>query len=103
MSTRRSTQERLDEVQLKIQQLKEQEKDLKRKEAQEERKKRTKRLIEIGGAVESVLKHPIEKEDIPKLLDYLYDQERRGKYFSKAMGYTEQVQVVESANVSQQL
>lgn len=50
-----------------------------------ERKKRTKRLIEVGAAVESVLKQPIEKEDLPKLINFLEQQEERGNYFSKAM------------------
>ena len=38
---------------------------LKRKKA-EESKKRTHRLCQVGGAVESVLGAPIEEEDIPK-------------------------------------
>ncbi len=43
---------------------------LKRKKA-EESKKRTHRLCQIGGAVESVLGAPIEEEDIPKLIGFL--------------------------------
>ena len=39
----------------------------------------------MGGAVESVLGHPIEKEDIPNLIAFLEQQEKRGNYFSKAM------------------
>jgi TusA-related sulfurtransferase len=39
----------------------------------------------IGGAVESVLGAPIEKEDIPKLIGFLKRQEANGKFFSKAM------------------
>ena len=43
---------------------------LKRKKA-EESKKRTHRLCQVGGAVESVLGSPIEEEDIPKLIGFL--------------------------------
>ena len=43
---------------------------LKRKKA-EESKKRTHRLCQIGGAVESVLGCPIEEEDLPKLIGFL--------------------------------
>lgn len=57
-----------------------------------ERKKRTRRLIEIGAAVESVLKSSlgnqsgvIETDDIPALIDYLKKQEDRGAYFSRAI------------------
>ena len=56
-----------------------------KQKASDERKKRTKRLIEVGAAVESVLKQPIEKEDLPKLIHFLEQQEERGNYFSKAM------------------
>ena len=57
---------------------------LKRKKA-EESKKRTHRLCQIGGAVESVLGCPIEEEDLPKLIGFLKRQETNGKFFSKAM------------------
>ena len=51
----------------------------------EESKKRTHRLCQIGGAVESVLGCPIEEEDLPKLIGFLKRQETNGKFFSKAM------------------
>lgn len=47
---------------------------LKRKKA-EESKKRTHRLCQVGGAVESVLGSPIEEEDIPKLIGFLKKQQ----------------------------
>lgn len=53
--------------------------------AEQERKARTKRLIEIGAVVEGVLGHPITKEDLPKLKGFLETQETRGKFFSSAM------------------
>lgn len=50
-----------------------------------ERKKRTNRLCQIGGAVESVLGCAIETDDIPKLIEFLSKQESNGRFFSKAM------------------
>lgn len=82
---KRSIDERIAELQAKQKQLKEQEKRLKAKQSEAERKKRTKSLIEIGGAVESVLGRPIESEDLPKLVAFLHQQEQRGGFFSKAM------------------
>jgi hypothetical protein len=60
-------------------------KELRRKKAAEERQKRTHRLCQIGGAVESVLGRAIEPEELPKLIGFLQKQEANGKYFSKAM------------------
>jgi hypothetical protein len=60
-------------------------KELKKKQAAEERQKRTHRLCQIGGAVESVLGRAIEQEELPKLIAFLQKQEMNGKYFSKAM------------------
>ena len=74
-------QESIEATKKLIAQRKEQEK---RKKA-EESKKRTHRLCQIGGAVESVLDCPIEEEDLPKLIGFLKRQETNGKFFSKAM------------------
>ena len=81
---KRSIDERISELQDKQRQLKEQEKKLRAQQSQAERKARTKRLIEIGATVESVFGKPIEKEDLPKLKNFLEQQEQRGQYFSKA-------------------
>ena len=62
-----------------------QKKELQKRQKAEESKKRTHRLCQIGGAVESVLGYPIEDEDIPKLVGFLKRQEANGRYFSKAM------------------
>ncbi|NSF91216.1 MULTISPECIES: relaxasome subunit MobC [Lachnospiraceae] len=62
-----------------------QRKELEKRKKAEESKKRTHRLCQIGGAVESVLGCPIEKEDLPKLIGFLKRQETNGKFFSKAM------------------
>ena len=60
-----------------------QKKELLKRKKTEESKKRTHRLCQIGGAVESVL--GIEEEDIPKLIVFLKRQEANGRFFSKAM------------------
>lgn len=80
-----TTEEKIAKLREKQAQLKAQEKQLLAKEREKERKARTKRLIEIGGAVESVLGRPIEKEDLPLLIAFLQRQEERGNYFSNAM------------------
>jgi len=56
-----------------------------KKQNKEERKKRTKRLIELGGIIESVLGRPTVDEDKIRLLNFLKKQETNGKYFTKAM------------------
>ena len=61
------------------------ERELKKRQKDVETKKRTHRLCQIGGAVESVLGCAIEEEDIPKLVGFLKRQEANGKFFSKAM------------------
>ena len=80
-----SIDERLEKLKKQKEELKTKEKKLLAQKASAERKKRTKRLIEVGAAVESVLKQPIEKEDLPKLINFLEQQEERENYFSKAM------------------
>ena len=62
-----------------------QKRELKKRQKDVETKKRTHRLCQIGGAVESVLGCAIEEEDIPKLVGFLKRQEANGKFFSKAM------------------
>ena len=62
-----------------------QKRELKKRQKDVETKKRTHRLCQIGGAVESVLGSTIEEEDIPKLIGFLKRQEANGKFFSKAM------------------
>ena len=69
----------------KLKQYQAQRKQLEEQKKAEERKICTHRLIQIGGAVESVLGSAIEEEDIPKLIGFLKRQEANGKFFSKAM------------------
>lgn len=85
---KKSKQERIAELQEKQKQLKAQERKLKAQISQEERKKRTKYLIEIGGAVYSVLGDSYQEGDVEKLVAFLRQQDQRGNYFSSAMGRT---------------
>ena len=55
-----------------------QKRELKKRQKDVETKKRTHRLCQIGGAVESVLGCAIEEEDIPKLVGFLKRQEANG-------------------------
>ena len=90
--TKRSIEERMLEIERReqesIQKAKQyaaQKRELKKRHEAEERRKRTHRLCQVGGAVESVLGYPIEEEDISKLIGFLKKQEANGKFFSKAM------------------
>ena len=51
----------------------------------QERKERTKRLIEIGAVVEKVYGKAIEKKLLPYLEEFLEKQNERGNYFTKAL------------------
>ena len=83
--TTRSYDERIDELRKKVEQLKAQERDLTKRHNAEERKKRTRRLIELGGIVESVLGRPTTDQDKVRLMYFLRLQEQRGGFFSQAM------------------
>lgn len=93
MSSQRKTyEERLAELEKreqeslkKAKQYSAQKKALDRQLKEIERKKRTNRLCQVGGAVESVLGCAIEIDDIPKLIEFLNKQEINGRFFSKAM------------------
>ena len=81
----RNYDERIADLQKRQEQLKAQEKALKKRQSEEQRKKRTRRLIELGATVESVLERPTTDEDKIRLLNFLKKQESNGKYFTKAM------------------
>ena len=85
MRARRTTAERIEDIEQKMAQMKALEKQLKQKEAAENRKARNRRLIMIGAEVEKILGNPIEEKDLPRLIRFLESQETRGHYFSKAM------------------
>lgn len=82
---RKTIEEQLKALEEKEQVLKARKQQLISKSKEKERKERTHRLIEVGGAVESVLGRPITKEDLPKLIAFLKQQESNGNFFSKAM------------------
>ena len=85
MATRKSYDEKIEELQERQAQLKAQEKALKARKSKEDRKKEAHRKIVVGGAVESVLGRPIEEHEINKLIEFLKNQDERGQYFTKAM------------------
>lgn len=81
----KSFDEKMEELLRKQEQLKAQEKALRQRHSEEERKKRTRRLIELGGIVESVLGRPTTDQDKVRFMYFLKLQERNGGFFSKAM------------------
>jgi len=81
----REKDSRIEKLQLELKQQEAQRKQLLKRQKEQERKLRAHRLIEIGAAVESVLGRCIEIEEIPKLIAFLNKQETNGKFFSKAM------------------
>jgi len=85
MAARKTTSEMIAEIEKKQEQMNARKKQLQRREAAENRKARTKRLIIIGAEVEKILGKPIEEKDLPKLVRFLESQEARGHFFSKAM------------------
>ena len=85
MAARKTTSERIADIEKKQAQMSALKKQLQKKEAAENRKARTRRLIMIGAEVEKILGKPIEECDLPKLKRFLESQASRGHYFSKAM------------------
>lgn len=85
---KKSYEERISELHEKQKQLKEQEKKLRAQQSQAERKLRTKHLIEMGAAIYSVLGDEYHDGDKEKMIAFLKEQDRRGSYFSTAMGRT---------------
>ena len=91
MSNQRKTyEERMAELEKKEQdslkkakQYSAQKKALDRQLKEIERKKRTNRLCQIGGAVESVLGCAIETDDIPKLIEFLNRQKTMADFSQK--------------------
>lgn len=69
MSSKKSIDERLAQLQIKQEQLKAQERALKARKSEQDRKNRTRRLITIGATMESVLHYPIEGAELDKLME----------------------------------
>lgn len=84
-----TAEEKLAKLREKQAQLKAQEKKIIAQENAKARKARTKRLIEIGAAAESILERPFQDNDLQKFLNFLKQQETNGNYYSKAMNNTD--------------
>ena len=84
-----TAEEKLAKLREKQAQLKAQEKKIIAQENAKARKARTKRLIEIGAAAESILGRPFQDYDLQKFLNFLKQQETNGNYYSKAMNNTD--------------
>lgn len=83
--SQKTIDEKIMETETKLKQLKAREKEIRKRETEAERKKRTRRLIELGAIVESVLGRPTTDSDKIKFEAFLRKQEKSGKYFSRAM------------------
>ena len=94
MATTRTYDERISELRKRQEQLKAQEQALKKRQSEEERKKRTRRLIEMGGIIESVLGRSTVDDDKLRLLNFLKMQEKNGHFFTKAMNADSSVKEV---------
>ena len=77
--------ERMQRAMEKAKQYEAQKKRLEKEQRAANEKARTKRLIEIGASVESVLGRAFGEGDIIRLMNFLKAQETNGKYFSRAM------------------
>lgn len=69
--SKKNLQERIEKQEEKIQQEQEKLKQLKARYQEEERKKRTRRLIEIGATVESILKCEFSEETLNLFSNFL--------------------------------
>lgn len=81
----RDTDDRMQKAKEKAKQYEARKRQLEKQQKEKNRKARTKRLIEIGGTVESVLGRPFAEGDNIRLMNFLKQQEANGSYFSKAM------------------
>ncbi len=77
------------ELRAKIEALKLEEKEAKKREEQQEKEAVAKRRERIGEAVEAAYKKPLNDDQIPLLSAWLEDQERRGQWLSKALDVAE--------------
>lgn len=96
--SKRSYEERIDEKDEEIRkaterlkQIQNQKKNLEKQQREKERKERTRRLIVIGGIAEKALGREFVPGDEELFEKFLYGQESRGGYYSKAMGTGETV------------
>lgn len=75
--SKNNLQERIEKQEEKIQQEQEKLKQLKARYQEEERKKRTRRLIEIGATVESILGFEISEEKLNLFANSLKDSKEK--------------------------
>lgn len=92
MSSKRTYEERIADLESREEQLKKQKQELKSAWRQDERKKRNKRLINCGLAVREVLGRELTDEDAILLEEFLRKQERNGYYFTRAMNPEEKTE-----------
>lgn len=90
--SKRSYEERIDEKDEEIRkaterlkQIQNQKKNLEKQQREKERKERTRRLIIIGGIAEKALGREFVPGDEERFEKFLYGQEARGRYYTKAM------------------
>ena len=91
MRKRRSIHERREEIKAQIEKLQAKEKELAVRDKAQERKARTKRLIEIGAVVESVYGKPLEKDKLVYLKRFLEFMETRNHFFTVAVSEGEKL------------
>ena len=89
MATRKTAEERLQELKEREEQLKKQKQKLQAQISQEKRKRETRLKIQIGGIVQKYLGRPLVDGDIERLAAFIKGQEDRGQYFTRAMAAPE--------------
>ena len=72
-----TNEEQLKKIEEKLAVLQARKRELEAKEKDRARKARTKRLIEIGATVESVLGREIPKEELPAFMEWLKANKKR--------------------------
>ena len=82
---RRTDDEILADLEKKRLQIREREKQIKARMSAKERNARTRRGGWIVGEIEKILDRKIDDEDARKIIAFLKNQEKRGKFFSKAL------------------
>lgn len=85
----KNPEERLAELDKKLDQIKAQKRALQNRAKTEERKARTKRLIEIGATLESALEIEITKDMLPTLLEMMKQPKSKEILVSKLLNKSE--------------
>ncbi len=81
----RTAEERINALEEKQKQIQAQIRKIKSQETEKARKLRTRRLINLGGIIYSVLGREYADGDEERLKMFLEMQDKRGNYFSSAM------------------